>query len=434
MTAHSDLDRARSLHARGAFEQAESAYRASLDREPGSVEARHGLGILLYQRGEAASGISLIVEAMDMRPDSASRCNDLGNIYAQIGELAKATAAFRRAVELEASDANLWNNLGSVLQRQQQNQAAESAFRRALECRDDFLPALTNLAALLGQSGRHEESSLLYCKAFVQPPLQGKSFKMLGIAYYRLGMTEQAAQCYRSWVAEEPDNAIALHQLAASSGENVPQRAPDGYVKTLFDDMADEFDEKLVSGLSYRGPAIIASLLAPRAARPRQLRVLDAGCGTGLCAPVLRPIAARLTGVDLSPAMLQKARARGSYDELVEAELTAFLQSHARQYDLIVMADTLIYFGGLGPLFAAVEAALCPSGHFAFTAELASGPAPRPEGYELTLSGRYAHERGLLLRELEACSLKALHVEEVVIRTEFCRPTEGLAVLAGAKP
>jgi SAM-dependent methyltransferase len=40
--------------------------------------------------------------------------------------------------------------------------------------------------------------------------------------------------------------------------------------------------------------------------------VLDAGCGTGLCGPLLRPLARRLVGVDLSPAMVGAARAAAS--------------------------------------------------------------------------------------------------------------------------
>ncbi len=59
------------------------------------------------------------------------------------------------------------------------------------------------------------------------------------------------------------------------------------------------------------------------------LAVLDAGCGTGLCAPWLVPYAHRLVGVDLSQAMLDKAAARACYDELAKADLVAFLQSRS---------------------------------------------------------------------------------------------------------
>ena len=53
--------------------------------------------------------------------------------------------------------------------------------------------------------------------------------------------------------------------------------------------------------------------------------MLDAGCGTGLCGPLIAPYARRLVGVDLSERMLAQARARDVYDELVKGELTAYL-------------------------------------------------------------------------------------------------------------
>jgi predicted TPR repeat methyltransferase len=426
----SEFDRALALHARGALDEAETAYRAILADDLNQPEVLHCLGVLLHQRGESDAGLSLIVGALQSAPGSASRCNDLGNIYVQRGDLPGAADAFRRAIDLAPKDPNLWNNLGSVLQRQANLPEAESAFRCALGGSPDFVPALTNLASLLGESGRQEESSLLVCRAFVQPPLQGKSHKMLGIAHYRLGRIEQAAECYRAWVAEEPDNPIALHQLAACSGQDVPGRASDRYVAALFDAMAEDFDQKLVAGLSYQGPAVISALLEGCVASGARLEILDGGCGTGLCAPVLAPIGGRLTGVDLSEAMLEKARARGGYDELVHGELTGFLQKCAAEFDLVVMADTLIYFGEIRPLFDAVAGALLPRGLFAFTAELRSQTGGSGSGFELTPSGRYAHDRAYLIRCLDELGFRVQRINDTVLRTEFCRPAHGVAILA----
>ena len=59
----------------------------------------------------------------------------------------------------------------------------------------------------------------------------------------------------------------------------------------------------------YAGMRAISGALLdgalPSASRPR---ILDAGCGTGLCGPLLRPLAARLVGVDLSEKMVELAR------------------------------------------------------------------------------------------------------------------------------
>ena len=56
-----------------------------------------------------------------------------------------------------------------------------------------------------------------------------------------------------------------------------------------------------------------------------ELNVLDLGCGSGLAGVMIKPRAADLTGVDLSPEMIELARARNIYDRLEVAEITAWL-------------------------------------------------------------------------------------------------------------
>ena len=84
--------------------------------------------------------------------------------------------------------------------------------------------------------------------------------------------------------------------LAASTGRDVPPRASDAFVVNTFDNFASSFEVKLES-LSYRAPALVADTLADAGLAPDgRLVVLDAGCGTGLCGPLLRPYASRLVG------------------------------------------------------------------------------------------------------------------------------------------
>ena len=417
------------LHAAGALTAAEAAYRRILALDARHGEARHYLGIVLHQRGYTAEGIALILSALEMDGGSAARFNDLGNVVVQSGDYANAATAFRLALEIDGGDANVWNNLGAALEGAGDAADAESAYRSALAGDADFVPALNNLAALLSRTKREEEASLLACRAFVQPPLAGKEPKMLGIAYYRLGRIADAAACYRAWLYAEPDNAYARHQLAACCGQDVPPRASDQFVTTVFDAMADDFDAKLVGKLSYRGPEIVAALLDGQVPADGTLDVLDGGCGTGLCAPVLAPYARHLSGVDLSSGMLAKAALRQAYDDLIVAELSAYLQQRQHAFDLIVMADTLIYFGDLAALFKAVAQALRRGGTFAFTAEVIDDLSPSLD-FHLAPSGRYGHSRRYLEQALAAAGLGLLRCDEVVLRQEFARPTPGLGMLA----
>src|SRR4029077_10060116 len=130
----------------------------------------------------------------------------------------------------------------------------------------------------------------------------------------------------------------------------------------LFDDYADRFDTHLVGILRYRAPhAILAALQDVCADRPpRFAHALDLGCGTGLMGEAIRPFAERLDGVDLSPLMLAKARAKLVYDRLAEAEIVAFVRgSPDRAFDLVLAADVLVYVADLAPVFSEVARTLC---------------------------------------------------------------------------
>jgi predicted TPR repeat methyltransferase len=219
--------------------------------------------------------------------------------------------------------------------------------------------------------------------------------------------------------------------LAACSGRDVPARASDGFVEKTFDSFARSFDSKLAK-LQYRAPALVAGALALTGVSPsKALDVLDAGCGTGLCGPLVQPYARRLVGVDLSAKMLDQARARNVYDELVKGELTAFLRGARAAYDIIVSADTLCYFGPLDEVAAAVADALRPGGRFVFTVEELVG-GESDAGYLLSLHGRYAHARQYVERVLAEANLRS-EIEVAELRLEAGDPVAGLVVRA-AKP
>lgn len=414
----------------GQLDDAEKIYRRILAVAPEHPDALHFAGVLAHQQGRSEEAVAMIVRSLEIVPDRADCYSNLGIIFKAVGYLDDAITAYRRAIELDPGHANAHNNLGVLLKQQRRNADAEEAFRAAIRLDPEHTDAYTNLGNLLTTVGRVNEAVVCYCKVAVLSPRHPEARRLLALAYCTLGEVHKAVEIFEQWTEEEPDNPIARHMLAACSGRAVPDRASDAYVETVFDDFAKSFETKLAR-LAYRAPALVGATLADSAPEPsRTLDVLDAGCGTGLCGPLLAPYARRLTGVDLSGEMLARAAEKNVYDELVHAELTAYLREHSGSYDVIVSADTLVYFGVLHEAIGSAAHALRPGGMLIFTVE----DANETEGKDISLRthGRYTHTRAYVERVLRDAGLES-QIVAAELRMEAGFPVRGL-VVRGVRP
>ena len=417
------------LQKRSNIEQAEGIYREVLAAVPNHPDALHFLGVLHYQCGRPAEAIQTIARALDSSPDYVDAHNNLGNIYMEQRRLEDAETCYRRTVELAPGHLGACNNLGTVLRALGRLDEAEAVFRNALGISSDFFPLHYNLGNLLTQQGNVSDAVDHYFRAMVLDPDQAGSKIMLGIALMTLGRKAEAVAHFNQWLQEEPDNPEARHLLAACSGEAVPGRAPDAYVKSLFDRFADSFEESL-NYLDYRAPELVAEAMMHAIGHPDgNLKILDAGCGTGLCGPLLKPYARRLEGVDLSAGMLKRAAKVGGYDRLEEAELTAFVSDRKDVYDVIVCADTLCYFGDLQDVLVGAAGALKSGGTLIFTVELADETgAGEDSNYLIKPQGRYAHSEAYLRQVARLSGLEPRAFSYAVLRQEMGRPVKGLVV------
>ena len=417
------------LHREDRFDEAEKCYRAVLQAEPRTANAMHFLGVLLHHIGrQPVQALQLIRASIKLDPTVAPWHNNLGNVLLGQEFYDDAAAAYARCSELDPDNLEVLNNLGVLLRRLQRPQEAEQALKRAVALEPSFAHAHANLATLYSFQEREDEAFLHFAKAAALKPNDHLASQMLVRAYGKAGRFEDGRNFLREWLEREPDNPQARHFLAAYGGADVPERASDQYIEDEFDAFAKSFDAKLAS-LDYRAPQFVgeavARLLGPG---QRRWRIVDVGCGTGLCGPYLRPYALDLAGVDLSANMLELAHARGLYDSLVKSELVAWLEHCAQPQDLVVSADTMTYFGRLGPVFAAARRALVADGHLIFTVESHAGQAE----FTLQAHGRYSHARGSIRAELERAGFGAIDIREVALRSESGLPVAGSLVCARA--
>lgn len=414
-------------HQAGRLADAERRYRALLAGAPRHPDALHYLGVLLHQQGRSDAALPLIARALACAPGYVDARNNLGNVQKELGQMADAEQSYRTVIAVRPAFAPAWNNLGVVLKAQGRYADAAQAYRQCLTLAPESADCWLNLGSALKAHGDLQGAMTAYHQAILLAPQIADAYRNLGQALLTSGRHAEALDVYRQWQEQEPDNDAISHMIAAVAGGAVPGRASDSYVQTTFDRFASSFDDVL-TGLDYRAPALCAalveSLLGPAAAH---LAVLDAGCGTGLCAPSLLPYASTLDGVDLSPNMLEKAALRHSYRHLHEAELTAWLAMHPASYDLIVSADTLCYFGALEEVVIAAATALRPGGHLVFTLELTVDAVASPQ-FALNPHGRYSHAETYARKVLGEAGLAVLDVQHAVLRTELEMPVQGLVI------
>ncbi|MBS0360800.1 MAG: methyltransferase domain-containing protein [Proteobacteria bacterium] len=375
------------LIALGRDGEAANALRRSLEINPRQLQTWESLASALsrlarYDEAEAACRAALTLDG-----DSAAAWQVLAMVRTGQDDFIAAAEAFGRAIELEGESAGLCASRGAALIRGGCFEAAAEA----LEAAGRLDPASAPIAQARGLSA--------LILAALAPPEAGGEMRLAGTAAAvaddmlksavllldARGERRAAGRIAELWLARRPDDVEARHLCDALLDRPVA-RQPAELVARNFDDLAHRFDEHLVQRLGYDGPEKLAALLAPLGPPAATLEVLDLGCGTGLCAPVLRPYAKRLVGLDLSPGMLEKARARSLYDGLDRADLIEALAAPERRPDLIVAFDTFPYLGALEPVFAAAAEALAPGGWFAFSTEDAEGGS-----YVLHGNGRFAH-------------------------------------------
>jgi predicted TPR repeat methyltransferase len=402
--------------------------RRALDVMPGHPDALHYSGMAAYQQGSVDEAIALVRRSLEAAPDQSDWHSNLGIMLLARDDLEGAIAAFRKAIELQPAHAHASNNLGVLLRVLGRYEEAEAAYRAAIAADPNYADAYHNLAVLLDLLNRTPEAAIAHFKELALRPGDPNAWRHLALAYCLHGDRDKAVELCREWLARLPDDPQAIHTLAACTGSDVPPRASNAYVEQVFDSFAESFEAKLAR-LQYRAPELIASSLAAAGIPCRKaLDVLDLGCGTGLCGPLLAPFASRLVGVDLSNGMLRHAAAKHVYDELVQVELTAWLQQFNSAWDVIVAADTLVYFGALEPVIAAAATALRPGGVFAFTVEHAVDAASTPT-HAIQLHGRYAHCLDYVGRLLATAGLETV-IERAELRKESGLPVAGLVVRA----
>jgi predicted TPR repeat methyltransferase len=310
----------------------------------------------------------------------------LARAYAAVGDVTAAMETARETAMLNPSVAVAALGLGEAMLAAGNLPTAVGEFQRALRLDPDLM------AARVG----------------------------LGDAWLEAGEAEKALEAFAE--VDEQDDALK-EKIAEAEAMRARPRSDAGYVRHLFDQFSTDYDVRMRSQLSYRAPEILREMAALILLKRDGLTILDLGCGTGLAGVAFKDMAARLDGIDLSPAMIQKARALGIYDDLKVGDIETGLAAFGRSCDLVLAADTVVYLGDLAPLLPHVASRLAPDGMFLFTVEKKDG-----DGFELGPKRRWRHSDSYLRDAAAHAGMSISGMVQCSPRMEAGVPVAGLAV------
>ncbi|HEY4069024.1 MAG TPA: methyltransferase domain-containing protein [Burkholderiaceae bacterium] len=297
--------------------------------------------------------------------------------------------------------------------------AAEPAARAAAQ-------AALERGLALEAAQQPAQAYALFEQATELDPGNGRAWRQRGNLLRRAGELGAASTCFERAIEAGDDRALNTFFLSAIGVGPVVMAPPASFVSALFDQYAPRFDAHLRDTLHYRAPELLVQWVARDGAassgHPLFDSVLDLGCGTGLMGQAIRPLARRLTGLDLSTQMLERAARTGAYARLVAGGLVEHLQTTDERFDLVLACDVFNYLGELRPVFAGARRVLTPGGGFAFTAEACEAEA----GVDLLPSLRYAHSERHLRALAAEHGFKVRAMEKAALREQDGEPIDGL--------
>lgn len=281
--------------------------------------------------------------------------------------------------------------------------------------------ALFKLSKRLRQRGKAQTAYICVKRVVELEPQNTDAWYDLGDITHYLGRRDEAREAYQKYFDTNPGDGEVEHLLIALKDGPPPERASDRAIQHIYKNFAASYENLMLEDLKYAGPQRMLEALDSVVGGRGDFAMLDLGCGSGLTGQTFRQRARHLTGIDLSPEMVELARARGIYDSLEVAEVTAWLERDDTPFDMIVSTDVIIYFGDLHGIVRAAARRLKPGGIFAFSTELGSRMP-----FHLTDTGRYNHHPDHVRQAAAAAGLTVGCINEAFLRTEYGVDVMGL--------
>ncbi|HLD17335.1 MAG TPA: tetratricopeptide repeat protein [Coxiellaceae bacterium] len=442
----------------GNLSQAKTYYEKALAREPDYPEALFNLALVLAKKELFSDAIHQLKKVLALKPEFPPALSQLAQLYLNAGELKEAETIFKQHLHVQPMHAESLHGLGLIYLHHNDMSAAleqfqtvlhlnpthpEAHFHAACACihQGEHEKALTllmrqleiapdvecyfNIGVLLSYQERLSESIEYFNAALKYDPLHLNTHLNLGAIYLKLNYYSKAIEHYQAAQSLKPDDPEINFILTAITGSGTPEAPPEEYLKDLFDQYAPYYEQHLKTYLKYQVPELLHAACVRTLDLPTKAwRIVDVGCGTGLCGEWFKAYARELIGIDISAKMIEAAQQKSIYDQLITADMQEALSSLPAS-DLIVAGDVFSYLGNLYPLLKAIYKALLPNRHLVFTVEK-GGKYP----YSLQKNMRYSHTSSYLEEVVKTTGFHMVMLENARLRDQRYTEVEGYLVIA----
>lgn len=351
-----------------------------------------------------------------------------GAVCGQCNDIENALLACKKAIKLKPRDASSLYNLGMALNRAGLLDESINAYLKALKFDPDNAATHSNIGTVYKDRQQYDNAILHLTKTIELDPRKANAHFTLGTIYVELGQRDAALMHFEKCLSIDASQQSKIDYFKRFiEGKDINYQ---DHVAQLHDNHADTFDNHLTKGLDYNIPLILYEQYSTfyRTDDSDKIDLLDLGCGTGLCGREFQSLSQSMTGVDLSPKMLDIAKQTGLYDELLEDDIQHYIDNSTKTFDLILAADVFIYIGKIDAIIKRCAALLKPDGVIGFSVESIED-AP----YKLRTSGRYAHSLEYIESLAQQCGLIIDKHEAVEIRKEHGIGLKGQTVYLKSK-
>ncbi|MEZ7879541.1 MAG: sulfotransferase [Rhodospirillales bacterium] len=174
-----DLAQIKSLYQAGRFMNALPLVRKIVSRQTTDVDLLNISGLLELQAGSAERAIDWFHIVHSQIPDNLDVSENLGSSYCAARQYDNGQKQFEALLKKQPKRLQAWCNLGSAKSNLGDTVGARIAYETALDLDPNFIPALTNLALLEGQSGARELALEYYHKILLLHPTDGEIYSDL---------------------------------------------------------------------------------------------------------------------------------------------------------------------------------------------------------------------------------------------------------------